>query len=158
DLAALPQWDGIPTLEAIVECPTYGRAGHLVATPGYHPEARLWYHPAPGLSVPEVPEAPSREEVERAKALLLTELLHDFPFADDASRAHALAALLLPFVRQLIDGPTPLHLFDAPVEGSGKTLLANAITIVATGHHAEPMGECSQDEEIRKRITAVLVE
>src|SRR5262249_46038918 len=94
----------------------------------------------------------------QARRLLLEELLGDFPFRDDASRAHALAALLLPFVRHLIDGPTPLHLLDAPVEGTGKTLLAAVIALVATGRSAEALAEGSGDEEWRKRLTAVLAE
>jgi hypothetical protein len=75
------------------------------------------------------------------------------PFAGDASRTHALAALVLPFVRDLADGPTPLHLFDAPVEGTGKPLLAN-VSVVATGRVAEPVAEAA--DEWHKRITAVL--
>jgi putative DNA primase/helicase len=73
-------------------------------------------------------------------------------------RDHALAALLLPFVRQMIDGPTPLHLLDAPVEGTGKTLLAMVIAFINTGRSAESIAEGDSDEEWRKRITAFLLE
>jgi hypothetical protein len=89
---------------------------------------------------------------------LLVELLGDFPFKDQASRAHALAAMILPFMRPLVDGPTPLHLLDAPVEGTGKTLLGTIITLIATGREAEVIAEGESDEEWRKRITAVLAE
>jgi putative DNA primase/helicase len=158
DLAALPAREGVPVLEAVVECPVQAADGTRVAAPGYHPAARLRHHPAPGLDVPAVPEAPTPEEVAAARTLLLEDLLGDFPFADHASRAHALAALLLPFLRRLIDGPTPLHLFDAPVEGTGKTLLANVIGVVSTGRPPEAMAEGNCDEEWRKRLTAVLAE
>jgi len=60
---------------------------------------------------------------------LLDELLIDFPFADEASRANALALLLLPYVRPLIVGPTPLHLITAPTQGTGKDLLAQLAPI-----------------------------
>jgi hypothetical protein len=158
DLANLPAWDGIAVIEAVVECPVFARTGERIDTPGFHPEARLWYQPAPGLVVPAVAPRPSPAEVDRARHLLLVELLGDFPFRDDASKAHALAALLLPFVRPLIDGPTPLHLLDAPVEGTGKTLLATVIALVATGREAEAIAEGDGDEEWRKRLTAVLAE
>jgi hypothetical protein len=85
-------------------------------------------------------------------------LLGDFPFEDDASKAHALAALLLPLVRHLIDGPTPMHLLDAPVEGTGKTLLASCVSEVSTGRPVEAIAEAPDDEEWRKRLTVVLVE
>lgn len=158
DLASLPGWPGLPPLDAVVECPVLSRHGDLVRAPGYHPSARLWYHPAAGLHLQEVPTAPSAEEIAQARDLLLDDLLGDFPFADGPSRTHALAVLLLPFVRPLIDGPTPLHLLDAPVEGTGKTLLATVIGLVATGREPEAMAEASSDEEWRKRITAVLAE
>jgi hypothetical protein len=55
--------------------------------------------------------------------MLLLELFGDFPFATDADRTNALGALLLPFVRELVDDPTPLHLIEAPSPGIGKGLL-----------------------------------
>jgi hypothetical protein len=158
DLMALPGWDGVPVVDSVAECPVFGPDGELVVSPGYHAKARLWHSPAAGLDVPPVYERPSREDVDRAKALLLVELLGDFPFADEASRAHAIAALLLPFVRRMIDGPTPLHLFDAPVEGTGKTLLVNCVTAVATGRQSEAFTEASCPDEWRKRLTAGLEE
>jgi len=158
DLASLPAWPGIPVIHTIVEVPVLTPTGELITVPGFHAEARLWYHQAPGLALPDIPPVPSRVDIDQAKKLLITDLLGDFPFADEASKAHALAALLLHFVRLLIDGPTPLHLLDAPVEGTGKTLLAIVIAIVATGLEPAAIAEGTCDEEWRKRITAVLIE
>jgi hypothetical protein len=158
DLAALPNWDGIPLIESIVEAPIFTRQGALIQTPGFHSDARLWFHTTPGLEVPIIPSAPGSTDVAQARRLLLEDLLGDFPFQDDASKAHALAALVLPFVRPMIDGPTPLHLLDAPVEGTGKTLLATVIALVATGREPEAVAEADSAEEWRKRITALLSE
>jgi putative DNA primase/helicase len=94
----------------------------------------------------------------RAAITLLPELLGDFTFKDPASRAHAFAAIVLPFVRQMIDGPTPLHLLDAPVEGTGKTLLASAISLISTGRDAQTIPDAGNEEEWRKRITAILLD
>jgi putative DNA primase/helicase len=158
DLANLPSWDQIPLIEGVIECPTFARNGELVQTRGYHVASRYWYHPADGLQVEPIPDNPTPTEIALARDFLLVELLGDFPFLDDASRAHALAAILLPFVRQLIDGPTPLHLLDAPTEGTGKTLLASAVTLIATGRDAEAIAEADNHEEWRKRITATLLD
>jgi len=158
DLASLPDWPGLPVIDRIAESPTFSAAGQLIDRPGFHADARLWYAPAPGLTVPPVPEAPTQAEIERARHWLLVELFGDFPFVGDASRAHALAALLLPLVRDMIDGPTPLHLLDAPTEGTGKTLLASAIAIVTTGRDVEAVAEAHNDDEWRKRFTATLSE
>ena len=37
--------------------------------------------------------------------------------------------MLLPFVRELIDGPTPLHLIEKPTPGTGGTLLATVAAL-----------------------------
>jgi hypothetical protein len=158
DLAHLPWWEGVPVIASVAESPIFDRAGRLVATPGFNDPSGIWYEPADGLEIAPLRERPTDMDVRAAKDLLLTELLGDFPFKDDPSRAHALAALLLPFVRAMVDGPTPLHLLDAPTEGTGKTLLASAIGLVATGRPPEAMAEGSCDEEWRKRITAALAE
>ena len=42
-----------------------------------------------------------------------------------------LAALLLPFVRRMVHGPTPLHLIESPSPGTGKSLLAKVISKIA---------------------------
>jgi bifunctional DNA primase/polymerase-like protein/primase-like protein len=157
DVLALPEWRDIPILKAIIEAPTFGREGTLLTQPGYDPAGRLWFHASPGLTIPAVSECPSPENVREARELLLDELLGDFPFADEAARAHALAAMLLPFARELCGDRTPLHLIDAPTPGTGKGLLADMLTIPATGRSAEIMAEGRDDDEWRKRITAILI-
>ncbi len=156
DVYALPEWP-LPVLHGIVESPVFGRDGTLITTPGYNPAARLWLHLPPGFAVPDVPPEPSRPEIARAKQILLDDLLCDFPFVNDAARAHALAALLLPFVRPMIAGPTPLHLVDKPTPGSGASLMIDVIATVATGRTADVMTQSDYEEEWRKRITAVLL-
>jgi hypothetical protein len=157
DIASLPSWD-VPVLREIIEAPVFSDQGLLVAEPGYHPQSMLFYHASPSLHLSTVPDRPTPDEVRRAKQLLLDDLYGDFPFADESSRAHALIALIQPFVRPMIDGPTPLYLIDAPTEGMGKGLLAACIAIPATGRPAEAMTEASESEEWRKRLTAALAE
>jgi len=157
DVQSLGHWPDIPPLKGIVEAPTFGPDGSLLTAPGYHPSAQLWFHCEPGFAVPPVSQTPSADEVRAARDLLLDELLRDFPFVDEASRAHALAAMLLPFVRDLVDGLTPLHVVEAPTPGTGKGLLVEVICIPATGRGAEVMAEGRDDDEWRKRITAALV-
>jgi hypothetical protein len=66
--------------------------------------------------------------------------------------------MITPFVREMIDGPTPLHGIDAPTAGTGKGLLAELVARVATGEPINVMSEAKDQEELRKRITAVLLE
>jgi putative DNA primase/helicase len=155
NLMARQAWPGIPALRDIIQAPIFAADQSLITTPGYHKQARLWYAPRQALEV-TVPTAPTNGDVERALAWLMDDLLGDFPFDGEASKAHALAAILLPFVRELVHGPTPLHLFTAPTPGSGKGLLVDIVSLIATGRPASMVSMPRDDEEMRKRITAQL--
>jgi putative DNA primase/helicase len=154
DMFATPN-SPFPVLESVVQTPVFGLDGSIQLTAGYHPASRSFYLPRPGFSVPTIPE-PSAEEVARAKSLLVEELLGDFPFVSDADRAHAIAFSLLFYLRNLIEGPTPLHLFEKPSPGTGATLLVDVLTWPAIGRPLPAMSEGGDDEEFRKRITAKL--
>jgi putative DNA primase/helicase len=143
-------------LAGIVNTPVFGRRGRLLTTPGYHPDARLLYCPAPGFEVPAIAERPSAEELSAARALICEDLFGEFPFVSRAEQAHAVALLLLGFLRPMIDGPTPLHLIEKPEAGTGATLMVDAIATILTGTAASVMTEASDDEEWRKRVTAKL--
>jgi putative DNA primase/helicase len=75
--------------------------------------------------------------------LLLDDLFGEFPFVGDAERAHVLALVLLPFVRPMISGPTPLHMVEKPAPGTGAGLMIDAISIIATGTSASVMVEAA---------------
>ncbi len=62
----------------------------------------------------------------------------------------------MPFVRDLIYGPTPLHLIEKPSPGTGASLLADVLTFPAIGRTAPVMTEARNEDEWRKRITAKL--
>ncbi len=151
DMVALPARD-LPRLAGITPLPVLRRDGSVLAEPGFDPQSGLFCRAAP-VTLPE----PTVEACAAALALLQDELLGDFPFARDSDRAHALALLLLPFVRHLVDGPTPLHLVEAPSEGTGKTLLADVVHLVATGHPVDPTTLPAREEETRKKLTALLM-
>jgi len=146
----------LPVLTGIVNTPVFGRGGTLITMPGYHPDARLLYVPAPGFAVPDIPARPAPSEIAAARTLICEDLLGDFPFTGEAERAHAVALLLLGFLRGMIDGPTPLHLIEKPTPGTGATLMVDAIATILTGTGASVMTEGRDDEEWRKRVTAKL--
>ena len=145
-----------PRLARIVQAPVFGADGTLITSPGYHEQAETWYHKT--CDIPDVPQKPSEDDIERAKELLLNDLLVDFPFDEESSKAYALAAMILPFVRAMIDGPTPLHVIDAKSgSGTGKSLLADMITVPSLGRPTSAMSEGQDSDEWRKRITAKLM-
>lgn len=155
DMLARPD-PPLPILTRIVEAPIFAADGTLQTVPGYHAASRTYYRPAPGFTVPPVPERPTRDDVIRARQLLIEDLLGDFPFTGEAERAHAVGLNLLPFVRELIDGATPLHLIEKPSPGTGASLCADVVTYPAIGRQSGSMTEGRDEDEWRKRLTAKL--
>lgn len=139
--SAQGKWLGIPHLEGIADVPVITRASGLLTKPGYDADSGIYLLPGGYADVPPTPSNPTTAEINAALSLILNELLVDFPFADDASRANALALFLLPFVRDLIEGPTPLHHIDAPQEGTGKSLLAETWGWVSVGADIKSFSE-----------------
>jgi len=147
---------GLPILVGIVNTPVFGRNGKLLTSSGYHPDARLLYFPSAGFDIPPIAQRPSPDESAAARSLICEDLLGDFPFVSRSELAHAVALLLLGFLRSMIDGPTPLHLIEKPTPGTGATLMVDAIATILTGAGASVMTEGRDDEEWRKRMTAKL--
>ncbi len=92
-----------------------------------------------------------------AKRWLLDELLGDFPFVSDADRANALSVLFTPFVRNVIQGPTPLHWVGAPEPGTGKGKLVDCLLAPACGVVASYSFPDNESER-RKAVTSKLRE
>ena len=135
--------------------------GSILVDPGYDPATKLYYHPLPGPALdPIISASPDQQDAVNSVNFLLYELLPDFPFVDEASRANTLAALLTPFVRHVIVGPVPMGLFDAPQAGTGKTKLAEIIGMISTGRwtpmRTPPMRR-DDDAEWSKVITSALL-
>jgi hypothetical protein len=148
--------DAFPVLNGISEVPPLRPDGTLQTVPGYDPATKLVYAPPAGFVLPSIPTVSTASEVAAARALL-EELVCDFPFVDNASRANALAALLTPFVRSMIAGCVPLGVFDKPKQGTGASLLVLAIVQVVTGRDAATVSAPDEREEWRKLITSVLL-
>jgi hypothetical protein len=155
DILANPHSD-LPKLDAVMSTPVFDATGHLVCEPGYHRDGRLWLHLDDSFIIAAVPDRPSDDERRLALGLIQNHLFCDFPFAAKSDKAHALAALLLPFVRRMIAGPTPIYLIEAPTPGSGKSLLADLISIIATGRSSEATTVTKNEDESRKKLTSIL--
>jgi hypothetical protein len=155
DVLATPD-PPLPVVTRIVECPTFAPDGTLQTTTGYHAASQTYCAPPPNLRLLDVPTRPTAAEVERARALILGEVLADFPFVQQADRANAVGLGLLPFVRDMIAGPTPLHMAESPTPGTGKGLLISALLMPSCGRNIGAIPQCKDDDEWRKRITSLL--
>lgn len=144
-----------PSLTGVRSAPVFGPDGRMSATRGYD-KASGYFVWAPDLDLSFVPAYPSARDITAARHILETELLGDFPFKDEASRAHAIAAVLHPFVRPMVTGPTPIHFIDKPKAGTGGTLLANVISIVGLGQSPTVLAIGKLEDEWRFRLLAIL--
>lgn len=140
---------GLQVLESLRTTPFFGADGQLITAPGYHALQRAFLVEYGGLVVPVISSQPTEEEVKAALLLLAVELLGDFPFDLPADKAHALALVLLPFVRDMVDGNTPLHIIEAPEAGSGKSLVGDVASLIATGAlmHYRPFPVREEEQE-----------
>lgn len=143
-----------PEVTRVVTAPCFDRSRALVSEPGLHQPSGIYYRPAVDFEPP--PADPSDGDVSSALSTI-DELLWDFPFVSDADRANATALLLLPFIREMVDGPTPLHYVGAPQAGTGKTALVRACLTPALGIVPDESGP-RDDDEWRKKITAGLLQ
>lgn len=138
-------------LEKITRTPVFSSRGQLICEPGYYAQDRLLYIPHKGNI--RISPNPTKEEIRDAKALLEDDILVDFNFVSPADKTHAIAYILLFFCREMIDGPTPLHIFEAAKQGTGKTLLAESMMKTLTLDKYSIISK-PDDEELRKKITS----
>ena len=149
-------YPGIPKLSGIIETPTIRPDGSVLSDNGYDPDTRLILTPSPRFSMPLIPMHPTSAQI--AKAIeIIDEMVGDFPFKDRASYANTMALILTAIIRPAISGNTPLALIDAPQPGTGKSLLAEVISIVSTGRPVGMMTAPADEDEWRKKITTRLM-
>jgi hypothetical protein len=86
----------------------------------------------------------------------LSRLIDTFDFVGDADRAVALSLFLTAIGRPHMPS-APLHGFDAPVAGVGKSKLVDIASILATGHEAGVTAQGEDREEAEKRLSAILM-
>lgn len=144
-------WAGIRPLEGIVSHPILRSDGTVLSRNGYDASTGLFL--ACDIEV-SVPDCPTARDVRAAVDLLLS-VVADFPFAKPAHRAAWVAAILTALARFAFSGPAPMLLVDANVRGSGKSLLCDLIAIILTFLDMPRMSNSQDDDEMRKRITAL---
>ena len=148
----------LPLLLGISESPLFTPSGVLATEPGYQRESCYFLKLPSGIRLPEVSSYPDEAAITRARNPLVYELLGDFPFVGQPDLANAVAVLLLPFVRLMVDGPTPLHIVESPTPGTGKGLFVMVLVIPSAGSGPSVMMEGRDEDEWRKRITARLIQ
>lgn len=156
NILAQEDWE-LPPLAGVARAPILRTDGTICATPGYDSTSRLMYCPDPSLRLGPIPDYPCGEEV-RACVDILLQVIDEFPFVDDASRANALAILFSILMRPVIKGHVPLAIVDAPMQGTGKSLLITALAKIAVGNvSSESIPTKQNEDEWRKKIISILM-
>jgi hypothetical protein len=141
----------LPILRGIVTSPVIRPDGTLLDSLGYDRTTGLYLEPRVPLRrlAPQV----TRDSLDRAKGIVLDQVLKDFPWVAASDRAHYLGALLTPILRPYFHGPTPMFVITATAAGSGKSLLKDIF------RHAYGIADTAwpeNDTELRKSITTQL--
>ena len=153
-LARQGKWQ-LRSLAGVIDIPTLRPDGSLLWKPGYDAVTGLLLVPS-GIIVPEIPEAPTRDDALMAMQQI-KELIAGFPFVTDADLSVALSALLTSVCRPAL-ASAPLHGFTAPTAGSGKSTLVDLASVLRTGRPAAPIAQGNTVEELEKRLGALLLE
>ncbi|MCE9665957.1 hypothetical protein LY622_21230 [Halomonas sp. M5N1S17] len=155
-LLSLGQRRQLKRLEGVITAPTLRPDGSILNQPGFDELTGLLLE-ADSDDLYPVPSKPTADDVEQALERLMRPFA-DFPLVGAVDRGVLLAALLTAAVRPVLD-TAPAFGFDAPVQGSGKTLLAKCIAVLSLGEVPTvwPHTHARDDEEIRKRIMTILM-
>jgi putative DNA primase/helicase len=156
DLLAVPR-TSLPTLHRLVHAPVFARDGRLLTTPGFDAASGLYFDPPAGFTLPPVSPAPSTEEIAAARDMLCHDVLVDFPFTSSADLAHTIALLLTTLLRELVPGCVPLFVVSKPTPRTGAGLLMKVITIIQSGVPIAAVTVSRDEDEMRKRLTALLI-
>ena len=147
----------LPPLLGVVTAPTLRPDGSIIDTPGYDAATGIVYDPH-GKTFPRIDHAPSKADAQIALAQLY-HLLRGFMFTSNADRSVAISAIITACIRRAMP-VAPMHAFSAPTPGSGKSMLVDIASVIATGWRAAVTS--ADDEkystvELGKRITASLL-
>lgn len=143
-------------LAGVITAPTIRPDGTVVQSEGYDEKTGLLYIPG-AIKFPVVPDKPTIADAQQAATELLA-VVKDFPFVDDADSSAWLALVLSLIGRSAIAGCVPMFGLTANCRGSGKSLQADAASIIAFGRHAPRKTYSQDDDEQRKAITATAIE
>ena len=163
-IARAGQWR-FPVLTGVTTAPTIRPDGSLLQQPGYDAATGLFFDPQGEIFTP-IPEQPTQADGRAALDFLIREVLSSqcesdpdqtgFAFTSPTARSAALSAILTPLVRHSLR-TAPLHLISATHAGSGKSLLADVVALVATGKPATIFDLGDDEDEQEKRLLSVLL-
>lgn len=150
----------LPTVDRVIDfpMPTIKGGKVIIPKPGYNEITKTYLQPT-------APNIDHKMSLDLAKEIILQKVLGDFPFDPrnaNQSRTHAIAWILTPYFRGVIDALTPFWQFRANRHRAGKDYLSEVSHAIYAGEVFEdaPLPEYDEkgyekSEETRKRITTL---
>ena len=147
-VVSLPEFlSHVRAVTGVVHAPVFATAdGSLLLQPGYDKDTKLLYLPT--FAVPPIPDHVTQADAQAALIELMKPVEH-FPFVTTHDKANYVAALLTPALLHLLPPPWPLLCLNAPMPGSGKTLLGTCIRVLYGGTHRPSLP--TDEEEVGSR-------
>ncbi|WP_416369675.1 hypothetical protein [Tritonibacter mobilis] len=175
-----------PPLRGLVTTPAFTAAGELLTQPGYDWDSQLFFQPDSSLTIPEVSNVPTEEEVFEAKRLLVQEVLADFmldgldraetirkalcceevgdelrpiPGAEPEatpSLSHAIVMAVFPFVRDMIGGNAAGIAIDKKKPGAGAGKLEAAMSTIYNGRGSSALALPTNPDDMTKVLLPAL--
>lgn len=140
-------------INGVSKAPLLKENGDIVQKYGYDKESGVYVFFNGQLNVPEMP---SREDVNKAKAAI-DSLLDEFPFETPTDLSVAIALLFTSLVRPNLPH-APMFVIDAPQRGSGKSVLVDVASIIAGGDRCPATEAGWSTDETDKRMAAALLD
>ena len=144
----------LPEIEAIARQPILQEDGKIDLERGYHPKTRLYC--SYDAEKYQLEEKPFLDDALKALAEL-RKLLEEFQFEDYSSdESAALCAMLTASVRTLLP-LAPMFLIKAHQPGTGKGVLSELISLMATAEKPSPIAFPKDSVECEKLLLAELL-
>jgi hypothetical protein len=147
----------IPEIRGVSTVPFFNKEGQFIQDNGYDPVSHLYLARDPWIKHTLNAEKAPHPQISALSKRAIGEVLTDFPFVANADITHCYALLLTLFARELYTGPSPLFYIGAGKQGTGKDLLASALTTIYLGKPVDTLPPTKNEEELRKRMTSLLM-
>lgn len=145
--------ENLRDLAGVTGVPLFRHDGSMFTEDGYDPTTQYVLLTDRGLDF-KVPEEPTDLDVAKAVQTILTPI-EGFPFVSDADCNAWIGMALTPMLRFIAPGPYKLGMIEAHQAGSGKSFLAEMLSVLHGDGDMIP-NLPSEDAELRKLITSVL--
>lgn len=151
-ILARQYWPEFPELSGVVESAFIDLDGREVSAPGY--DAKTGIYVAVDKQLPHT--AKRGHAAAKAGLEAIKDHLKSFPYVSDEDLSAAVAAIMTAPLRRVLSA-APMVSITAPTAGTGKTMLGEIVSIIASGKRPAVLSVGSDENEFAKRVYGELL-